>query len=158
VKIAVAILGFGVSLLALASVAKTPPIADPGAFVTEVYRHFTESDHGSDYLPPSDVYTPRLKALFAEDDRRRRGEVGCIDFVFWVNGQDWELKNVAVASHDVAGHPDRKLVVATFTNIVSAEEIHFDFQRIAGRWLLDDAQSVKEERWVLSDILSCWKR
>jgi hypothetical protein len=129
------ILALGLSLSPF-TFAQTVPITDPAAFVTE-------------------VYTPRLEALFAADDRRRHGEVGCIDFVFWVNGQDWELNNVSVTSQDVPGHPDRRLVIATFMSIGTPEEIHFDFQRIGGRWLLDDAQSLRGERWTLSTLLKC---
>jgi hypothetical protein len=151
-KTAGTILALGLSLVTFA---QTVPITDPAAFVTEVYRRFNASEHGSDYLPPKKIYTPRLEALFAADDRRRRGEVGCIGFVFWVNGQDWELKDVSVTSRDVPGHPERRLVIATFMSIGTPEEIHFDFQRIGGRWLLDDAQSVKAERWTLSSILKC---
>jgi hypothetical protein len=147
-------LGLGLSLLPLVCAAQPAPIADPAPFVAEVYRHFAASERGPGYLPPEDIYTPRLKALFAEDDRRRRGEVGCIDFVFWVNGQDWEIKNIRVTARDVAGRPDRKLVIATFLNIKSPEEIHFDFQLIAGHWLLDDVHSLKAGRaWTLSEIL-----
>jgi hypothetical protein len=156
VRTVAAALGMGILLVPVVSGAQPVPISDPPAFVTEVYRHFSASEHGPDYEPPENIYTPRLQALFAADDRRRRGEVGCIDFVFWVDGQDWELKNVQVTSRDVAGHPDRKLVVATFVNLGHAEEIQLDFQKIAGRWLLDDARSVKtDRRWTLSRILKC---
>src|ERR1700677_230801 len=140
-------LALGVSLLPGTFAAQKTIITDPQAFVAEVYRHFDASEHGSDYLPPEDIYTTRLKALFKEDDRRRHGEVGCIEIVFWVNGQDWELKNLRVTSREVAGHPDRRLVIATFINLGTPEEIYFDFQKVADRWLLDDAQSVKGERW-----------
>lgn len=153
-KTAGMILALGLSLSPF-SFAQTVPIKEPTAFVTEVYRRFSASVHGSEYLPPEKIYTPRLKALFAADDRWRRGEVGCIDFVFWVNGQDWELKNASVTSQDVPGHPERRLVIATFTNLGTPEEIHFEFQRIGSQWLLDEAQSVKGERWTLSTILKC---
>jgi hypothetical protein len=154
VRTPAAILALGV-LLSPASFAQTAPVTDPAAFVTEVYHRIDASQHGPEYDPPEDIYTPRLKALFARDDRRRHGEVGCIEFVFWVNGQDWELKDLRVTSREVTGHPDRKLVIATFVNLGSAEEIHFDFQRIADRWLLDDVQSLKGERWTLSKLLKC---
>ena len=148
------ILALGLSLSPF-TFAQTVPITDPAAFVTDVYRRFNASEHGPNYLPPKKIYTPRLEALVAADDRRRHGEVGCIDFVFWVNGQDWELNNVSVTSQDVPGHPDRRLVIATFMGIGTPEEIHFDFQRIGGRWLLDDAQSLRGERWTLSTLLKC---
>lgn len=153
---AAALLGLAVSLLS--ATGQTVPISDPAAFVTETYRHFTASQHGSDYDPPENIYTPRLKALFAEDERRSGGEVGCIDFEFWVDGQDYELKNVRVQAREVAGHKDRRLVIATFENLGHATELHFDFQQAPNGWLLDDVHSVKgKNQWSLSKILMCWK-
>src|SRR5580700_8124822 len=114
-------------------------VNDPQAFVTEIYKRFSASQAGSgDYTPPADFYTPRLKALFVRDEKWAKGEVGCLDFDFWVNGQDYQLKNVRVNSRPVADHPDRVLVIATFLNLGTMNEIHFDFQRIAEKWLLDD--------------------
>jgi hypothetical protein len=73
-----------------------------------------------------------------------------------VDGQDWELKNLRVVAREVAGHPDQRLIIATFSNLGSAEEIHFDFQKAAGRWLLDDVHSLKRGgKWTLSKILKC---
>ena len=131
-------------------------IGDPAAFVSKVYRKLTASSRGAYYDPPDDIYTPRLKALFEEDDRRAHGEVGCIDFSFWVNGQDYEIKKVHVVSSGTAASPDRKLVVATFLNFGDPTEIHFDFQRMGGRWLLDDVHGVKPGTpWTVSEILKC---
>lgn len=134
-----------------------PPtrITDPEAFVKDVYAHFIASQAHGDYAAPDDIYTPRLKALFVRDAKWAKGEVGCLDFDFWVNGQDYEIKSLRVSSRPVAGHPDQLVVIANFMSIDTAEEIHFNFQRINGKWLLDDAQSVHGERWTLSKILAC---
>jgi Protein of unknown function (DUF3828) len=132
-------------------------IVDPPKFVTDVYDRIVATERRSPgYEPPTDIYTPRLKALFAEDKRHANGEVGCIEFDFWTNAQDWGLRNVRVTSQDVPDHPDRKLVIATFTNLRQPEEIHFDFQKVGGKWLLDDVQSLKKETWTLSKLLKCW--
>jgi hypothetical protein len=128
-------------------------IADPAKFVTDVYSRYVTKKN---YDPPTDIYTPRLKALFAEDKRRAGGEVGCYEFDFWTNAQDWRLRDVHVTSQDVPGHLDQKLVIATFQNLGQPEEIHFDFQKIGGKWLLDDVHSLKKEPWTLSKLLHCW--
>jgi hypothetical protein len=125
-------------------------INDPVMFVSEVLRHFADTQS---YQPPEDIYTPRLGKLFSDDRKRAKGEVGCLDFVFWVNGQDWTITKLDVKSGDSS--QDREIVIARFLNIDALQEIHFDFRRIAGRWLLDDVQSVKEPRWTLSEILKC---
>jgi hypothetical protein len=129
-------------------------ISDPASFVAEVYRNLAASGAtGQSYLPPEHIYTARLAKLFQDDKTRAKGEVGCLDFVFWVNGQDWTITSLSIANGPAS--QDRKVVIAKFLNIDVPEEIHFDFQRIAGRWLLDDVHSVKDPRWTLSDILKC---
>jgi len=129
-------------------------IEDPKTFVTEVYRHLLAAESTrSSYTPPDDIYTPRLAKLFRDDKRRAKGEVGCLDFVFWVNGQDWTVTNLTITSTDEG--QERKTVVAKFLNTGKPQEIHFDFRRNGGRWLLDDVQSASDPRWTLSEILKC---
>jgi hypothetical protein len=142
-------------VLAGAFAAAQLPIGDPEAFVRDVYHRYTATR--SNYVPPDNIYTPRLKGLIDEDKRRANGEVGCIDFDFWLNAQDWSVKNVRVASQNVAGHADRRTVKAEFSN-PKPQEIHFDFLLVKGAWLLDDVESFQEPRWKLSELLSCWKR
>lgn len=125
-------------------------IDDPVQFVTGVYSRLMAD--GS-YIPPEDIYTTRLSELFRQDKKRAKGEVGCLDFDFWVNGQDWMITNLKVTK-EIPG-PDRQIVSARFLNLKTPEEIHFEFQRVAGRWRLDEVRSVKAERWVLSQILKC---
>jgi hypothetical protein len=156
IKVSAVRIWFGLAVIGALNAAPTPQINDPEAFVRDIYKRFAASQAGSgDYTPPADFYSPRLKALFVRDEKWAKGEVGCLDFDFWVNGQDYQLKNVRVSSRPVADHPDRILVIATFLNLGTMNEIHFDFQRIAGKWLLDDVQSVRGERWTLSKILAC---
>lgn len=129
-------------------------IVDPVMFVAQVLRHFVAAQSTSNsYQPPEDIYTPRLGKLIRDDKKQAKGEVGCLDFVFWVNGQDWTITKLDVTGGSAS--EDRKIVIARFLNIGTPQEIHFDFRRIAGRWLLDDVQSVKEPRWTLSEILKC---
>jgi hypothetical protein len=142
-----------IALVLAAQAAAATNISDPEAFVTQVYRAIAAKPR--DYAPPSDIYTPRLAALFAADRKKAGDEVGCIDFDFWSNSQDpTGLRNIHVTSQP-ASAPDRRTVVATFGHFTRPAEIHFEFRRVGGRWLLDDASSVKEERWVLSQLLQC---
>ena len=129
-------------------------IDDPKSFVSEVYRRFVaaQSSH-TDYSPPSDIYTDRLGKLFRDDKRRAKGEVGCLDFDFWVSGQDWEISKVVITNGDEG--QDRRTIVAKFVNLGNPHEIHFDFRRTARSWLLDDVHSVLGTRWTLSEILKC---
>jgi len=139
----------------IASAAPPTHITDPEAFVKEVYDKFAAGTH-TDYVPPEDIYTSRLQALFTRDKKWAKGEVGCLDFDFWVNGQDWKLKNVRVSSQAVSGNVDRKTIVAKFVNLGTTNEIHFYFKQAGSDWLLDDVQSVLPgNKWMLSKILSC---
>ncbi len=135
-------------------------ISDPVSFVAEVYQHFVKDQStGGFYTPPRDIFTARLGKLVRDDITRAKGEVGCLDFDFWVNGQDWKITNLKVAIG--AAGKDRETVIAKFVNLGVPEEIHFEFRRIGaagkdeGRWLLDDAHSLKDPRWTLSDVLKC---
>ena len=149
----------GLALLVLAGAsAATPPITDPESFVAGVYRALAaSSDHKpgkADYHPPEDIYTPRLSTLFRDYRRRTRGEAGCFDFFFWVNGQDWSLKNVRVTSREAPGRPDRRLVTAKFDND-GPQELEFEFQKASKGWLLDDVRSLEKPGWRLSELLTC---
>ena len=129
-------------------------IDDPKTFVTEVYRRLVaaQSTHSS-YTPPNDVYTPRLDKLLRDDKRKAKGEVGCLDFVFWVNAQDWTITHLTITSADEG--QERKTVVTKFLNAGEPQEIRFDFRHNAGRWLLDEVHSLSAPTWTLSEILKC---
>jgi hypothetical protein len=139
-----ALLAFSLSSVFILSAAT--PIDDPKDFVTDVYLHLVAVESTNFlYKPPEDIYTDRLGKLLRADKQKAKGEVGCLDFVFWVNGQDWKITNLTVTSAD-AGR-GRKIVIAKFLNTGEPQEIHFDF-RNNGRWLLDDVHSVSAPAWT----------
>ena len=99
----------------------------------------------------------RLAALIAREERctdRHRGESCNLDFDVIINGQDWELKNLAVEPATLDG--DRASVVARFTNFETPEEIVYRYTRESGRWRIDDieARAPGDHRWTLSRILA----
>ena len=128
-------------------------IDDPKTFVSEVYRRFMAPSARSPYTPPDDIYTPRLEKLLRDDKRKAKGEAGCLDFVFWLNAQDWKITNLTITTAD--NGQDRQTVITKFRNSGEPQEMHFDFRRIAGRWLLDDAHSLSAPPWTLSELLKC---
>ncbi len=151
-RVASALAAFSFSSALLLSAATR--IDDPKTFVTEVYRRLVaaQATHSS-YTPPDDIYTPRLEKLLRDDKRKAKGEVGCLDFVFWVNAQDWTVTHLTITSVDEG--QERKTVVTKFLNGGEPQEIHFDFRSNAGRWLLDDVHSLSAPPWTLSEILKC---
>jgi hypothetical protein len=129
-------------------------IDDPKTFVTEVYRRLVAvQSTRSSYTPPDDIYTPRLEKLLRDDKRKAKGEVGCLDFVFWLNAQDWTITHLTITSADEG--QERKTVITKFLNGGEPQEIHFDFRANAGRWLLDDVHSLSAPPWTLSEVLKC---
>jgi len=138
-------------LFALVQPAAAATISDPVKFVKGVYADIIA---GKSNPLPDDVYTPRLKALFALDTREANGEVGRIDFDIFMNAQDAQISKLKVWGTPVAAGPGREVVAAKFLNGHDKEEVHFYFERINGRWLLDDARGLTgEEPWTLSLIL-----
>jgi hypothetical protein len=141
------------SLLSFLPLSAATRIDDPKVFVTDVYRRFMAPSTRSPYTPPGDIYTPRLEKLLSDDKRKAKGEVGCLDFVFWLNAQDWKITSLTITSS--ADGPDRQTVITKFRNFGEPQEMHFDFHRISGRWLLDDAHSLSAPPWTLSELLKC---
>ena len=54
-------------------------------------------------------------------------------------------------AYDIAAERHRD----QFRNSGEPQEMHFDFRRISGRWLLDDAHSLSAPPWTLSELLKC---
>ena len=160
----IAALIFGLFWLAQPAGAATR-IDDPKAFITQVYADLmkgqTETGANLDESvdPPDDIYTPALKKAFDDEKRDSAGELGRLDFFFWVNGQDWRLSEVEVSERSVWKRPDRKVVAVSFKNFDQDNSLLFYFQKVGGRWLIDDVESLdvvegdEGYSWVLSLIL-----
>jgi len=58
------------------------------------------------------------------------------DSDYFVNGQDWELKNVAV--RQISGDDKKAVVAASFLNFDKPQEITFTLVNENGKWLIDD--------------------
>ncbi len=123
-------------------------IEDPVKFVKMEY-----STTVGKKLEPDDIYSPRLEALFDLDTKEAHGEVGRMDFDFWMNGQDGTITGGTISKIDVENTKDREIVVAKFKNEKTPNEIHFYFEKTAKGWKLDDARSMMGDPWVLSLVL-----
>lgn len=120
-------------------------ISDPVAFVKEVYRTKVGRT-----VEPDDIYTDRLNALWKLDTKDAHGEVGRVDFDFWMNGQDGDVTDVRVSKLAVENANDRMIVISRFKNEKTPNEIHFFFEKTAKGWKLDDVRSLMGDPWVLS--------
>ena len=154
------------ALAAPAAVTATPPhraaqargVADPRAFVAQVYAAYVRG-HGNHTPPePTYAYSDRLRALFrayhAEEARHRGELVGALDFDWWINAQDWSLSHVVVTAADDG--PARRTVTARWHNIDRNDSSRFLFVRAGNRWYLDDAvhgSGHGDDGWTLSALL-----
>jgi hypothetical protein len=144
------------SLAVCVPLAFATDISDPVKFVSDVYTKYIGSDRArKPYQAPTHIYSPRLSKLLDEDKRKANDEVGCIEFDFWLNGQDASIRKPPAVSAKPSTRADQQTVIATFVNIRTPMELQFDFVRIGGKWLLDDVHSLKGERWTLSKLLMC---
>lgn len=155
-------LGLAIALLGVQAVAPNRAAAAaapqaPEAVVAQVYHRLIVAESGSQgYGPPETFYTPRLRALVAGARRAAKGEAACgLDFIFWFNGQDDRITQLVV-TRGPTSPAGRTTVTATFHNMDDPEKIVFDFRKIGGRWLLDDAHSlVGDSQWTFSRLLQC---
>lgn len=134
------------SLLAPPQRASGPTtFADPVAVVRAFYAR--------DSVRAYEFYSPRLRRRFLGDRHRAEAGVGNLDFTFYVNAQvrekEWE-KTLRIEL--ISRAKDRVEVRASFRNF-GPQEIHYTLVHENGRWLIDDARSVRGDRWVLSEIL-----
>jgi hypothetical protein len=140
--------------LVVACVAHAASISDPATFVRGLFARMASATTAKPYVPPENIYSPRLAALMALDRKEAGGEVGRLDFDIWTGAQDWQLSGVKVSSLDVENTKDRKIVVAKFRNAGKPHELHYYFERGKSGWQLDDVRSVDAgAQWTLSVVL-----
>ena len=136
-------------------------VTDPIAFVRQVYTpapagRSVAAFNGYSRQPE---FSPRLRALFADDERYANGEVGRLAFNPYTGAQDDDVTQVSVTAEEVEGAADRRVVTAAFRNMGAAQTVRVYFERIGGRWYVDDiasngrAGASAQEPWTLSLIL-----
>lgn len=123
---------------------------EPEVYVASVYDRLRRNQP---YQTPDALYTPRLQALWADMQKDAGDEVGRVNFDFWINAQDAELSGFSFAGEPVLGNDARKIVIARFRNMDRDEVIAFYWEKIDGRWRLDDVESRGADPWTLSVIL-----
>jgi hypothetical protein len=140
------------ALLALAPYAAGAQSLDdePEVYVASVYDRLSKDQ---DFDAPEALYTPRLQALWKDMQTDAGDEVGRVDFFFWTNSQDWKLSGFSFIGQPVEQNANRKIVTARFRNMDRKEVIAFYWEKIDGRWRLDDVQSLGEDSWTLSVVL-----
>jgi len=124
---------------------------DPAALIEFAYSQYTpDSMSGFDLRAHA---SQDLLALFEADEARTPdGEIGALEFDPMVNGQDFDLGDLAVVETERTDA--RALVTASFTNMGTLQELQFTLVATADGWAIDDIESVEPGfEWKLTDIL-----
>ncbi len=144
-------------VFALAATAAQAATQTPETIVRTIYQHLVTANATGQNYEPSDhaILSPRLLSLEAAARKAAGTDVPCgLDFSIWFDGQEYDLKRAAVTEAPGAT-ADAQTIVAKFNSEGAAHELHFTFRLIAGRWRLDEAQSVIGTKWVWSRLLQC---
>jgi hypothetical protein len=124
---------------------------DPVALITDIYKIY-QGDTG--YPSYANPYSRRLQALIDADEKATpKGDAGTIDWDVFVNGNDWDIKNLTIAL--VSKSAAHAQVRAQFISF-KPHDIRFDLVREDGRWVIDDISETKvgSNRWTMSKILT----
>jgi hypothetical protein len=114
--------------------------ADPSAhdFVAAIYDTYVSKEHNGLALD-SDAkvrryFEPALAALILKDRRQssRRGEVGMLDFDPFVDAQDWQISDLAIAVEESG--PGKARATVKFKNADRQSTVVLDLAKIGKAW------------------------
>jgi len=134
------------AILSVALVAPAAPLAaaDPSAhdFVAAIYDAYVSKDRNGLALD-SDAkvrryFEPSLAALILKDRRQaaRRDEVGLLDFDPFVDGQDWEISDLAIAVEDAG--PGKARATVKFKNADKPSVVALDLVKAGKAWKISN--------------------
>ncbi len=118
--------------------------ADPSEVVEALYDAYS-SERAAEWRrwDAEQLYSTQLKALFLKDQEEAGGEIGRIDFDPWINGQDYEIKDVVIGDPVIAG--DRATVPVEFKNFDQPQKATLTLVKEGARWMVDDIENVDTE-------------
>lgn len=89
-----------------------------------------------------EFFTKPLADLIWKDSNGPEGELGAIDFDQLYDGQDFEIKNLAVDKGEIKG--DIASVVANFTNFGEKRAVFFAMKQAGSDWKIEDIKSGRQ--------------
>lgn len=137
----------------LAMAAALPGLAfdTPRALIEAVYAPYL-----ADQSPDDEAgwRSTGLNALYkADEERTPEGEMGALDFDPYVDGQDFQITDLAIDEPVLDG--DKGTVTVRFRNFDQPREMVYSVVREADGWKVDDLKSVLGEYpYTLSEILA----
>jgi len=130
--------------IALAALGSPLAAADSSAhdFVAAIYDAYVSKERNGVVLG-SDAkvrryFEPSLAALILKDRKQaaRRGEVGVLDFDPFVDAQDWEISDLAIAVEDAG--PAKARASVKFKNVDKPSVVALELIRIGNAWKISN--------------------
>jgi hypothetical protein len=145
------ILGLFAALVSPAT-GQTPAFDDPRELIESIYAPYQADEIPSDY--PKDQFSPTLRQLWdGMEARSDEAEMPILDFDPFINGQDFDIADFSVADPLIEG--DTAIVIATFLNFSTPQEMRFTLVRGAAGWKIDDLESLGSDfTYRLSELLA----
>jgi hypothetical protein len=134
----------------LTAAASAAPAASetPQAFLDAIYKTYLGEDSKGVILDKPAVirryFLAPLAAAMIKDNAAaaKRGEVPTLDGDPFINGQDWEISDLAIKIE--MKPPDKAAGTATFDNSGTRMTVTYDLVKTAGGWRIADIGSGKK--------------
>ena len=112
-------------LLALAISAFATAKESPEQIVRKLYDAYFQPSVQESSVVFEDYASAELKALFAKDEKLADGEIGCIDYDFVIQGQDYDAESIKKTLKIKA--LDKESVEAKFQNFDTPATVIYKF-------------------------------
>ncbi|HTN61218.1 MAG TPA: DUF3828 domain-containing protein [Devosia sp.] len=146
-------LALAVSLfMVLTGIAMAQPYATPDALLQAFYAPYLAADANFD--DEAAFRSTGLQALYDADAQATPdGEMGALDFDPFIDGQDWEITDLAIGAVGITG--DYASAEVSFKNFGEARVLHYDLVKQDGGWKIDDvASTAPGNEYRLSEIFA----
>ena len=108
----------------------------PEQIVQKLYRVYQEENATENGASFEDYASDEIKALFAKDEQLAGGEMGCIDYDFIIQGQDYDA--TSLKSTLKIKTLDKNTVAATFKNFDELTTVIYQFDCTAEKCQITD--------------------
>jgi hypothetical protein len=138
--------------------ASAPNVPPPEVLVRSLYATYLDGADGSGSPFVDDgvrarVFSRALVAALVADEVAAEGEVGALGFDPIIDGQDYELHDVQLATERLE-EGQAATVVATFTNLDHPSVLRYALVWEDGGWRVDDIVATSDPSWGLRALLT----